>query len=255
MNAAQRCSILAAVFLIACNPAPKDPAYPSSSSGSYGSTYSAPSAPSGPGVPAREQVTAGIVVRPDLVCLPFAIHALDTDADKAVALAQGLASELAQKLKAIAPTGAIRMRGVAVSPTSGKMKADEKDAPVFALVADGAFEVAMPESMDYWARSKLVAAFVAASRKEADARKDQPLKISFEAPNMRVTDPEVFRGKLTKQWVERAKAFAEAAQSSTSPLLLVDCAAPGEIAQRHVSNEEVSLTLSVSCRLDSRASK
>lgn len=253
MNAAPRTLILASLALAACNaPAAPNPSFPSSSSGSY-SSPSSPSGPSSPGVPAREQVTAGIVVRPDLLCLPFAVHALDKDADKAVLLAQGVAGELLQKLRAIAPTGSLRMRGIAVSPTYGHGKSkEEKESASFALVADGAFEVSMPESLDYWARSKLVSAMVAASRREMDARKDPPITVSFENPYMRVVDPEVHRPKLTKQWVERARAFADAAQSTSTPLALVDCAAPGEIAQRSISNEEVGLSLSVSCRLDAK---
>jgi hypothetical protein len=211
-------------------------------------------APSTPGVPSREQVTAGIVVRPDLLCLPFAIHAADVDADKAVASAQALAAELTQKLKAIAPTGATRMRGIAVGPSIIQQSKTKEDQQAFALSADGVFEVSIGDT-DFWTRTKLVTAMVTLSKREQDARKDQLVKISFEQPNMRVTDPEVHRAKLTKQWVERAKAFGEAAQSSTTPLALVDCVAPGEITQRHISNEEVGLTLAVSCRLDARPLK
>lgn len=245
MNAAKALLILSAIT--GCTAAASNPSYPSSSSGSYGSAYSAP--PSAPGVPAREQVTAGIVVRPDLLCVPFAIRAIDADAEKAVVSAQGLAGELLQKLKAIAPTGSLRMRGIAVAPTYGKGKEASKDSELFALVADGAFEVPLPDSMDYWSRSKLVTSLVAASKKETDARKEPPITVSFEPPNMRVTDVEAHRGKLTKQWVERARAFADATGSG---LVLVDCQAPGEIAQRSISNEEVGLTLSVSCRLDAK---
>lgn len=211
---------------------------------------------SGPGVPAREQVTAGIVVRPDLLCVPFAVHVLDADPDKAVGLAQGLVNDIVAKLKAVAPNGVLRMRGIAVSPTYGNGKTkEEKDAMSFALVADGVFETPLADNVDYWARSKLISSLVAVTKKEHDSRKEPPITLSFEMPNMRVADPEIHRAKLTKQWVERARAFATAAQTTTTPLALVDCQAPGEIAQRHISTEEVGLTLSVSCRLDSAASK
>jgi hypothetical protein len=247
MNAARTLFILCSGLLgCGASTAGSNPSFPSSSSGSYGSANSAPSTP---GVPAREQVTAGIVVRPDLLCVPFAIGAIDEDADKAVTTAQGIAGELFQKLKAIAPTGTMRMRGVAVAPTYGKSKEANKESEQFALVADGAFEVALTDSMDYWARSKLITALVAASKKEMNARKEPPITVRFETPYLRVVDPEAHRSKLTKQWVERAKAFADATGSG---LVLVDCQAPGEIAQRSISNEEVGLTLSVSCRLDAK---
>lgn len=211
---------------------------------------------SGPGVPAREQVTAGIVVRPDLACVPFAVHVLDADPDKAVAIAQGVVNELVSKLRVAAPNGVLRMRGIAVNPTQGYGKTKEAQAETtFALVADGVFEAPLAETADYWARSKMISAFVAISKKEHEARKEPPVTLSFEMPNLRVADPELHRAKLTKQWVERARAFATAAQTTTTPLTLVDCQAPGELAQRHISTEEVGLTLTVSCRLDTAAAK
>jgi hypothetical protein len=53
-----------------------------------------------------------------------------------------------------------------------------------------------------------------------------------------------------EQWVKRARAFADAAQSPAAPLQMTDCAAPGEVAQRAVSNEEVALSLSIACHID-----
>jgi hypothetical protein len=210
---------------------------------------------SGPGVPAREQVTAGIVVRPDLLCVPFAVHVIDADPDRAVGIAQGLVTDIVAKMKAVAPSSVLRMRGIAVTPTSGYGKTkEEKDATSFALVTDGVFETPLNDNVDYWARSKMISALVAVSKKEHEARKEPPITLSFEMPNLRVSDPEIHRAKLTKQWVERARAFATVAQSTTTPLALMDCQAPGEIAQRSISTEEVGLTLSVSCRLDTPVS-
>ena len=211
---------------------------------------------SGPGVPAREQVTAGIVVRPDLLCVPFAVHVIDADPDKAVGIAQGVVNEIVAQFKAAAPSGVLRMRGIGVNPTQGYGKTKEaQEQTSFALVADGVFEVPLADNLDYWARSKLLSTLVALSKKQHDARKEPPITTSFEMPNMRVADPEMHRTKLTKQWVERARAFATAAQTTAMPLNLVDCQAPGEIAQRHISTEEVGLTLSVSCRLDTAPAK
>jgi hypothetical protein len=259
MNAVVRAGFLAfSLTVCACGGATQSsPSYPSSSSSPYGASgsYSAP-AMSSPGVPPREQVTAGIVVRPDLLCVPFAVHVIDPDADKAMGIAQGLVGEIVAKFRAVAPTGVLRMRGIAVNPTQGYGKSkEEKEQTAFALVADGVFEMPLADSVDYWARSKLVTTFVALSKKEHDARKDPPITTSFEMPNLRVADPEMHRAKLTKQWVERARAFATAAQSTTTPLNLVDCHAPGDIAQRPISTEEVGLTLAVSCRLDTAPTK
>jgi len=221
---------------------PADPNYPSAPSSSYsGGSYSAPSSP---GVPSHETVSAGIVVRPDLLCVPFAIRTLDADPDKAVAAAQSVANAVAQRFTAIAGGGTLRMRGIAVAPTYGHGKSkEEKEAPSYALVADGAFEVAIPATLDFWARTKLVAALVGASKKEGAG-------VVFEAPQLRVADPESHRPRLTKQWVERARAFGDAAQSPTAPLALSECTTPGEIMQKSISTEEVALTLTVACKLD-----
>ncbi|MGZ5968482.1 MAG: SIMPL domain-containing protein [Polyangiales bacterium] len=214
-------------------------------------------APSTPGVPARELVSAGVVVRPDLVCVPFAVHVLDGDADKAVATAHALVDEVTSHLRAAAGgAGVVKMRGIAVSPVASAKKSGSDEVKSYALVADGSFEVPLAAALDFWGRSKLVSALVASSRKDVDAHLEGPAKVSFETPQMRVHDPEVHRPALTKQWIERARAFAEAAQGpSQGPLALVDCQAPGEIAQHHVSTEEVALTLSIACRLDARPSK
>jgi hypothetical protein len=229
--------------------------YPSSGSSPYSASTSM-AAPSTPGVPARELVSAGVVVRPDLVCVPFAVHVLDGDADKAVGAAHALVDEIVGHLRAAAGGGVVKMRGIAVSPVSTMKKSGTDEVKSYALVADGSFEVALPAGLDFWGRSRLVSALVAASRKDVDAHLEGPAKVSFETPQMRVVDPEAHRAALTKQWIERARAFAEAAQGpSQGPLALVDCQAPGEIAQHHVSTEEVALTLSIACRLDARSSK
>lgn len=239
MNASTRLLILLALGAIGCAAQPAVE-YPSSGpSTSYGSGSSVPSAP---GVPARQSVTAGIVVRPDLLCVPFAIHGDDTDPEKALAAAQNLAATLSQHFATVAGGGSLRMRGVQVSPFFGKSK---EDGPRYAVLVDGAFEVPLAASLDFWARSRLVAALISAGKKE-------PKELVFEPPQLRVADPELHRTKLVKQWVERAHAFGDAAQSPTAPLSLTDCTAPGEITQQSISAEEVALTLSVACKLDVR---
>lgn len=255
-NARLALAASACAALVACGAAPsQETSYPSSGSQPYSASatsFSPP--PSAPAVPARETVSAGIVVRPDLVCVPFAVRVTDDDANAGVAAAHAATDQIVARLRAAAGNaGALKMRGVAVAP-AGKSKAGDKEG--YAVVVDGAFEVPMPTSFDFWARSKLVSALVAASKQEMDAHAGAAAKVSFEMPQMRVADPEAHRAALTKQWIERARAFSEAAQGTSSgPLALVDCAAPGEIAQRNVSTEEVALSLSIACRLDARPAK
>ena len=62
-------------------------------------------------------------------------------------------------------------------------------------------------------------------------------------------DPEQYRDKLLARWLQRTKKLATAAEAEKSPLAIVDCTPPGDIEQRVVSMEEISLALPVACRL------
>ena len=242
---------------------PSAPSFPSTST----SSYSAPSTPSEPGVPQHERVTAGIVVRPDLVCFPFAIRTTALDSEKAIAALRAAVEALGQRVGA-ATGGAlkVRMRGFAIAPARATKKSGGEEE--LAATADGAFELPLAEGLDFWARSRLVASIEAAiareratssyegtSSKEAEAPATAAnaapvVKVSFSPAQPQVKEPEAYRSRLVDQWVKRARLFTDAAQSSAAPLQITDCATPGEIAQHSVSNEEVALSLSITCRID-----
>lgn len=265
-----RLSLLASAALsylaLGCSavlPAPSEPSFPSTSS----SSYSAPSAPSAPGVPQHETVTAGIVVRPDLVCFPFALRTTALDSEKAVAALRAAVEELGKRVGA-ATGGAlkVRMRGFAIAPARTSKKSGGEQEELAATV-DGAFELPLAEGLDYWARTRLMAAIeaaiareTAASYKEAEAavaaaNAAPVVKVSFSSAQPQVKEPEAYRVRLVDQWVKRARIFTDAAQSSAAPLLITDCATPGEIAQRSVSDEEVALSLAITCRIDTQRLK
>lgn len=251
MNVRAQLLILSAALTAACGgtqSAAPEPAYPGSASASYSGTVATPSAP---GVPAREVVSAGLVVRPDLLCVPFVVSVVDFDPEKSVAKAQAISTTIGQRFASVAAGGTVRMRGSAVAPTYGFGKSAKSDPPAWALTADGVFEVPLAATLDYWARTRLVAAIVAAAKTETAAA-GEGVKLAFEAPQLRVADPEAHRARLTKAWVERTRSFAETAQTPGATLAIVDCAAPGDITQRSISTEEVALTLAVSCKLDVR---
>jgi hypothetical protein len=247
-------------------PAPSEPSFPSTGS----SSYSAPSAPSAPGVPQHETVTAGIVVRPDLVCFPFALRTTAPDSEKAVAALRAAVDALGQRVGA-ATSGAlkVRMRGFALAP-AGTTKRSGGEEDELAATVDGAFELPLAEGLDYWARTRLVASIegaiakeeatsygaVSSKRAEAPAPGAPPVvKASFSAAQPQVKDAEAYRARLVDQWVKRARIFTDAAQSPAAPLLITDCATPAEIAQHGVSNEEVALSLAITCRIDGPRSK
>jgi hypothetical protein len=214
--------------------------------------------PSEPGVPARESVTTGLVVRPDQLCLPFALRSSDPDAAHALRAIETAAGELHAKVRAVDPKFRLRMRGVAASALAPQKERDATVRPM-ALVADGALEVPLDPAADYWARSRLLAWLSAFAASETDARANGPVHATFEAPRMQVAAPEAYRARLTDAWVQHAREFAAAARDLAAggraveaPLVLDDCAPPGEIAQRAISNEEVGLSLTVACRLVAR---
>jgi hypothetical protein len=202
-------------------------------------------------VPARESVSAGLVVRPDQLCLPFALRSADPDATRAMRAIEAAASELHAKLRAIDAKFALRMRGVAASALGSKKDGDATSRPM-AVVADGVFEVPLDPGSDYWARSRLVAWLSAFTAGETDARAASPVHATFEPAHVQVAAPESFRARLTEAWVHHAREFAAAARAGDAPLVLDDCAPPGEIAQRAISNEEVALSLTVTCKLSAR---
>lgn len=241
-------------------PMTSEPSFPSTSSASY----SVQSAPSSPGVPQHETVTAGIVVRPDLVCFPFALRTTAPSSEKAVAALRAEVDALAKRLGA-ATGGAlkVRMRGFAIAPAGTKKHGGE--AEELAATADGAFDLPLAEGLDYWARVKLVASIQGVITRETAASYDPTsskeaaapapnaapvVKASFSPAQPQVKEPEAYRARLVDQWVKRAWIFTDAAQSPAAPLAINDCATPGEIAQRSVSDEEVALSLSITCRID-----
>lgn len=112
--------------------------------------------------------------------------------------------------------------------------------------------MALPESLDIWGRTVLVAGLMKVGDQEAAAaeKANAGLRASFGAPLAQVRDPEAHRDELMKRWVERARGFMSQAQSPEAPLRLVGCAPPGAVTQQPVSVDEVVLSLAVSCRLD-----
>jgi hypothetical protein len=152
------------------------------------------------------------------------------------------------------------MCGVAIrrAPNYSKSAdtADTKEGEA-AVVVDGSIDVRLAPELDYWKRGRLLAAVakvtgaIEASFKEArDEETKRERGARFNEPAVTVKDLETHRAKLAEQWVKRARAFGDAAQTATAPLNLVDCAVPAQIEQRVISLEEVGLSLPMTCRLD-----
>jgi hypothetical protein len=242
-----------------CMPSSTSSGIPSSISGSGYSASLGSAAFSGSDlpVPQRGAVKADLVVRPDMIIIEFALREVDADPQKAVAAVQATAADVAARLKqATSGAASMKMCGTSVAPVSSG-KADD-DATEYAVTVDGSIEVRLTPELDYWARSRLLAAIAQVTKGFAEAARAAKERrgANFQAPRVAVKDPEAYRAKLSERWVERARAFAAAAQAGAAPLHLLDCAPPGEIEQRPISLEEIGLSLAVSCRLDAlRADK
>lgn len=250
---------VAAVVLTACGgSAYQEPSAPSLlSSSSYSS--SAPSSfsgPSSPSIPSHD--TRGeLVVRPDLVCVPFVLRLEGAEA-KATLASLEKASEAVQARFSAATKGqsTMKMLGVNVRKfATGKAKTAENDEPLqFVITVDGSVEVPLGDG-NYWDRARLLSSLVEASHDSKPlippAPEEQPqLDAAFGAPEVKVRDPEAHRAELVKRWVERTRTFAKAAESEKAQLNVVNCDPPNAIAQNVISVEQVGLSLSVQCRID-----
>lgn len=250
--------LLLPLALFACGggeyPEPVNPSLLQSSS--YSSSSSSFSAPSSPSIPSRSEGRGELVVRPDLVCVPFVLRAEAADAKLGLAVLEKASATIDARFGA-ATSGAAKMKmlGVNVSAFSrGKLSSDN-GKPRFVVTVDGAIETPLAAEADYWARGELVAALVTASHEKGPlvplAGEGQPeIESAFGAPEIKLRDPEAHRAELVKRWVERTRTFARAAESQGAPLDLVSCEPPSAIAQNPISVEQLGLSLGLQCRID-----
>jgi hypothetical protein len=244
----------AALASLGCAPSsyPEPSAPPMSSS--YGSASSFASAPSMPQVPHRDASSSDLVVRPDLVCVPFVLRAYHEDPKAAVKQLEATVRAVGERFSsATGGASALKMLGAnsTLVSTDGKAR-DDDEKPKYAVTVDGSIDVKLSADADYWARTRLVAALSEASLSaKPRAREGEPqVDCSFEAPQLKVSDPEAYRSKLLERWTERTRAFARGVESNGAPLDLVDCAPPAGITQTPLSLEQVGLSLAVTCHLD-----
>ncbi|MBJ6763623.1 hypothetical protein JGU66_22870 [Myxococcaceae bacterium JPH2] len=218
-----------------------------SSCGSSGVSYASDYGSEG-GAPSTPTVPADKVVRPDLLTMRFSVRqesevpaqalpALKAVVDKLVrAAAEATHAEVVPRMKTFGTeTGSLR-----------KFSTDPEKA---SIAVHGELQVAMPATMDFWARSELMARLLQVSKTTASESEKQGVRLFFNAPEASLRDADAHRADLLRRWVERTRAFTLSAQSEVAALGPVDCSAPEAVQQRPVSLEEVALTLPVNCRL------
>jgi hypothetical protein len=207
-----------------------------------------------PSIPHRES-RGDLVVRPDLVCVSFVLRLEGADAKTTLATLEKATSAVQERFGAASGGSATtNMLGVNVtSVNTSKAKTDEPAK--FVVTIDGSVEVPLAPEANYWARARLVSSLVQASHDRKPLvpppAEDQPqMDAAFGAPEVKLRNPDAFRGELMKRWVERTRAFARLAESEKAPLNIVNCEPPQAINQQPISIEQIGLSLAVSCRID-----
>ncbi len=202
-------------------------------------------------VPHRERQSDSVVlvVRPDLLTAEFAVREVRPTSAAALEAAQASAATVTSTLAhATGNTSTTKLRGMSIA----KVIRNKQFVGVVVTV-DGALEVPLPKELDFWGRQRLYVAVLEATAGLAESvhTPEEPLSaVRFDNLQPGLKDPETFRTELTNRWVARARAFATAAQSKDAPLSLVDCTPPAAVTQSRQSLEEVTLQLTVTCRLD-----
>lgn len=197
--------------------------------------------------------TDDLIVRPDILRATFQVHMKGAFASQeALSRLQQESEQLRRKLREAAGAEvALKMTGVLLSSAPArKLRIPEDDDDARTGVA-GTLELALPTSLDFWARSARMAALERTLNEiSADERKGrgQP-NYSFSTPSALVAEPEQHRAELIRRFVARVQEFSAAASNPEAPLRVVDCTAPGPVIQTPISIESVGLSLQFTYRL------
>jgi len=199
---------------------------------------------------ARQTDPTRLSVHPDLYTVAFAVREARPTADAALQAARATAENVSAELvKALGSAASTKVRGLSLSQVQNGKRIDSMAR------VDGALELTLSATQDFWARSRLFAAIVETTRRLAEpAREDDRLHaVSFEAPQSELLDPEAYRPELLARWVQRMRQFSTAAEAQNAPLYVRDCTPPGPVSQSAQSFDEIRLELRLSCRIDTRS--
>jgi hypothetical protein len=227
-----------------------------SSASASSSEYSTVESGSGKGlsVPHRTRLTdpTRLSLRPDLYTLTFAVREQRENSHAALDAARASSDRVsAELLKVFGTAATTKVNGFTLT----RLTQGSEQLGILAVV-DATLEVRLAESQDFWVRSRLFTTLVETTQRLAEAASSpqNPLRaISFEPPRAEVRDPEAYRPELLKRWVTRIQEFTTAAQAEAAPLVVRDCTPPGAVTQAARSFDEVSLELSITCRIDTAA--
>jgi hypothetical protein len=198
-------------------------------------------------------VRAELVVRPDLLRVSFSVSLEVEGVEQGLPLLQRACEQLQRRSReALGTEVTLRPRDARFNKSAPRKLALPEDDDRTFVAVDGTLEVALPEALDFWARSTRVGTVVRVCHEvqhESREEKRRP-RFSFGSVEAFVSQPESHRAELLRRFVARVKELAAALGSPEAPLHVVDCGLPGPVEQAPVSLEEVGLTLNVLCRLD-----
>ncbi|MDP2343063.1 MAG: hypothetical protein Q8O67_19055 [Deltaproteobacteria bacterium] len=230
--------LIAFVALTGCATAPE--VSPSFSLPSSTMNNSVPSYSAGPSA-GEVHIEADLVVRPDVICVPFVVVTRGGDVVTGLNAAQAATSELKVG-------GRVRIDDIAISPPTHEAEVNVR----------GVVEVDLPER-DAFERGAVVAGLVRALSPFATEKQPRKLPVKPNTPTMELRyvigaatpglkDTEQHRQALLEGWAGRVKAL----QSSVGGVGvdLGNCSAPGPVRLAGGTLEKVGLNLAVSCAVN-----
>lgn len=249
--------LVCSLALVACGESYPTPSTPSLLDNS---TYSGPSSgsfsvPSSPSLP-QQSARGDLIVKPDLVCVPFVLRTEVFDSKAGLELLQLASSSVTKRFEgATGGASKTKMLGATVHGVSHSKVSSSDGKPTYVVTVDGFIETPFATDADYWSRARLVASLVTASNAKEPlvpvaGEGQAEIDAAFGSPELKLRDPESYRAELVKRWVERARGFADAADSQAAPLEIVNCEPPSTIAVSPISVEQIALSLPVQCRID-----
>ncbi len=232
----------------------QQPSSPSISSFSQPSSSFEPSYRSQPSAPGVVRVDADLVVRPDLVCVPFSVTADDVDALAALLAAQ-------QQVALLGAAGTVRVDDIATELAPSKKSEHRNSGHARGrVVVRGVVEAALPDG-DAFARGAVVARVTSAlwsfshpaeadeqaRRKGVGADDEIQVVVAVGAAEPGLRDTEQHRQKLLDGWAARVSAMQQSIGGGG--IELTGCQAPPAVRITGGTMERVGLQLPISCTI------
>ncbi len=202
-------------------------------------------------------VDADLVVRPDQVCLPFAVTVRGTDAQDAIAKAKAVVDDIKGKAGAVEASVLVRVDDIRSSVDTGGKKVGDHVVEGVIVVVNGAVVAALGDG-DAFSRAAVVAGIAGAlwplahpKDKDGKALVDDDVAVAVGAAEPGVKDTEQHRAQLLEGWASRIGALSKSVGGDDVDL--TNCQAPPSVRITGGTFEKVGLTLPISCTVAVKA--